>query len=41
MEAAASSGRKVLLNGRSMIANVRIARELGYMNIPDRPPDRP
>ncbi len=28
-------GRKVLLNGRSMIANVRIARQLGYLNIED------
>jgi ribonuclease J len=35
MEAAARCGRKVLLNGRSMIANVRIARELGYIDIPD------
>jgi ribonuclease J len=35
VEAAARCGRKVLLNGRSMIANVRIARELGYLRIPD------
>ncbi|MFZ3208693.1 MAG: ribonuclease J [Geobacteraceae bacterium] len=35
VEAAKRSGRKVLLNGRSMIANVRIARELGYLHIPD------
>ncbi len=35
VEAAAAHGRKVLLNGRSMIANVRIARELGYLSIPD------
>ena len=35
MDAAVRSGRKVLLNGRSMIANVRIARELGYLTIPD------
>ena len=35
VEAAARSGRKVLLNGRSMIANVQIARELGYLRIPD------
>lgn len=34
-DVAAACGRKVLLNGRSMIANVRIARELGYLNIPD------
>jgi ribonuclease J len=35
VEAAAKSGRKVLLNGRSMIGNVAIARELGYLAIPD------
>ena len=35
VEAAAAHGRKVLLNGRSMIANVRIARELGYLRIPE------
>jgi len=35
VEAAGRCGRKVLLNGRSMIANVRIARELGYLSIPD------
>ena len=28
-------GRKILLNGRSMIANVRIARQLGYLTIAD------
>ncbi|HEY3308041.1 MAG TPA: ribonuclease J [Desulfuromonadaceae bacterium] len=28
-------GRKILLNGRSMIANVRIARQLGYLTISD------
>lgn len=28
-------GRKVALNGRSMVANVGIARELGYLNVPD------
>jgi ribonuclease J len=27
-------GRKLILNGRSMIANVRIARELGYLRVP-------
>ena len=32
---AVRQGRKVLLNGRSMIANVQIARELGYLKIPD------
>ena len=35
MDAAIDHGRKILLNGRSMIANVRIARELGYLNVPD------
>jgi ribonuclease J len=34
-DAAAKCGRKILLNGRSMVANVRIARELGYLHIPD------
>lgn len=35
VEAAVATGRKVLLNGRSMIANVQIARELGYLRIPE------
>lgn len=35
VDAAARCGRKVLLNGRSMLANVQIARELGYLDIPD------
>jgi ribonuclease J len=35
IDAAARCNRKVLLNGRSMIANVQIARELGYLAIPD------
>jgi ribonuclease J len=35
VESAARCGRKVLLNGRSMLANVRIARELGYLSIND------
>ena len=35
VHAAEKSGRKVLLNGRSMIGNVQIARELGYLTIPD------
>jgi ribonuclease J len=35
VEAAAAVGRKVLLNGRSMLANVQIARELGYLRIAD------
>ncbi|MCL2760421.1 MAG: ribonuclease J [Desulfuromonadales bacterium] len=35
IDAAVIVGRKVLLNGRSMISNVEIARELGYLKIPD------
>jgi ribonuclease J len=35
MDSAARCGRKVLLNGRSMIANVQIARELGYLTVPE------
>ncbi|MBF0270586.1 MAG: ribonuclease J [Magnetococcales bacterium] len=35
MHAAAAVKRKVLLNGRSMIANVNVARGLGYIDIPD------
>ncbi|HBG06962.1 MAG: ribonuclease J [Geobacteraceae bacterium GWC2_58_44] len=34
-DVAARCGRKILLNGRSMVKNVRIARELGYLHIPD------
>lgn len=34
-DVAISCGRKILLNGRSMIANVRIARQLGYLTISD------
>jgi ribonuclease J len=32
---ARQSGRKVFLNGKSMLANVRIARELGYLDFPE------
>lgn len=35
MDLAAANGRKVLLNGRSMVANVRIARQLGYLKVDD------
>lgn len=35
MDAAALVGRKVLINGRSMVANIAIARELGYLKIAD------
>jgi len=34
-DAALKCGRKILLNGRSMVANVRIARQLGYLHIDD------
>ncbi|MFO7766577.1 MAG: ribonuclease J, partial [Pelovirga sp.] len=33
-DAAALAGRKLLINGRSMVGNVDIARQLGYLNIP-------
>ena len=35
MDVAWKFGRKVVANGRSMIANIRIARELGYLHVPD------
>jgi ribonuclease J len=35
LDTAERTGRKVILNGRSMIANVRIARELGYLRAPE------
>jgi ribonuclease J len=35
VNSAARAGRKVLLNGRSMVANVQIARQLGYLQIPE------
>lgn len=35
IDMAAINGRKVLLNGRSMVTNVKIARELGYLTIDD------
>ncbi|UFS72274.1 ribonuclease J [Geomonas sp. RF6] len=35
VDAAVRCGRKVLLNGRSMVANVQIARELGYLRVPE------
>lgn len=35
VDVATAHGRKILLNGRSMVANVRIARQLGYLNISD------
>ncbi|TAN64453.1 ribonuclease J [bacterium] len=35
LEAADKFGRKVALNGKSMLANCRIARALGYLKAPD------
>ena len=32
---AIANGRKILLNGRSMISNVKIARQLGYLTLSD------
>ena len=34
-DVAARCGRKILLNGRSMVKNVQIARDLGYLTIAD------
>ena len=34
-DAAGQAGRKVLINGRSMLGNIAIARQLGYLHIPD------
>ncbi len=33
-DAAVAVGRKVVVTGRSMVTNTKIARELGYLNIP-------
>jgi ribonuclease J len=35
IDAATRCGRKILLNGRSMLKNVQIARELGYLTVSD------
>ena len=34
-DAAAADGRKILVNGRSMVSNIDIARQLGYLEIAD------
>lgn len=35
LDAAQKCGRRVILNGKSMLANARIARTLGYLRVPD------
>ena len=35
IDVSARCGKKVVLNGRSMVSNVRIANELGYLHVPD------
>ncbi len=35
IELAIESGRKVAVNGRSMVSNTEMARELGYIRVPD------
>jgi len=35
IDTAAACGRKVLVNGRSMVSNLAIARQLGYLRVPD------
>jgi ribonuclease J len=35
LDAAAKHGRKVVYIGRSMVRNMQIARELGYLHVPD------
>jgi len=34
-DAAAKAGRKLMVNGRSMVGNIAIARRLGYLTIPE------
>ncbi len=35
INAAVLAGRKVMVSGRSMVSNIAIARQLGYLHIPD------
>jgi len=35
VDAAAKVGRQILVSGRSMVANIAIARQLGYLQVPD------
>ncbi len=34
-DAAVAAGRSILVSGRSMVANIAIARQLGYLKLPD------
>lgn len=36
IDLAIESGRKVAVNGRSMVSNTEMAKELGYLHVPDR-----
>jgi ribonuclease J len=36
IDVAETFGRKLFLNGRSMVSNVRIAHELGYLKVPNK-----
>lgn len=35
VNAAQNAGRKVMVSGRSMVSNINIARQLGYLHVPD------
>lgn len=35
VNAAIQAGRKIMVSGRSMVSNIAIARQLGYLHIPD------
>ena len=40
LDAAVAHGRKVVYVGRSMLRNMGVARDLGYLKVPGRHPDR-